>query len=93
LKSSAHPLVEITVMRQPKHGRTLVHFVNLSGHSDTAYFEPVEMREVSVELAEVFDRARATVSGENLRVTQAGAYGRFMLPKLGAYEVVVLEPQ
>ena len=93
LKSSAHPLVEITVMRQPKHGRTLVHFVNLSGHSDTAYFQPIGMQEISVELAAVFDRARAMVSGENLEVTRAGAYGRFVLPKLDAYEVVVLEPQ
>jgi hypothetical protein len=91
LKTSAHPLVEMTVMRQPRHRRTLVHLVNLSGHSDTAYFEPIPMRDVEVELAEGFDRARAVASGEALRVVRSGAYGRFTLPRLGAYEVVVLE--
>ena len=91
LKTSAHPLVEITVMRQPWHRRTLVHFVNVSGHSDTAYFEPIPMRDVAVELAEGFDRARAVASGETLRVVRSGAFGRFTLPRLGAYEVVVLE--
>jgi hypothetical protein len=93
LKTTAHPLVEITLMRQPNRNRTLLHFINLSGHSDTAYFAPIEMREIAVELAEDFHRARAMVSGERLRVTRSGAYGRFTLPRLGAYEVVVLEPR
>jgi hypothetical protein len=30
--------LEIAVVNQPKRNRTLVHFVNLSWHSDTAYF-------------------------------------------------------
>ena len=33
LKSNAHPLVEITFMRQ--NNRRLIHFINLSGHADT----------------------------------------------------------
>ncbi len=43
LRTTAHPLVEITLMKQPARNRTLVHFVNLSGHSDTAYFAPIEI--------------------------------------------------
>ncbi len=31
-------------MRQPARGRTLIHLVNGTGHQDTAYFPPVELR-------------------------------------------------
>jgi hypothetical protein len=44
LKSNAHPLVEITFMCQSN--RRLMHFINLSGHSDTAYFNPVPMKDM-----------------------------------------------
>jgi hypothetical protein len=91
LKTDAHPLVEITVMKQPRQDRTLVHFVNLSGHSDTAYFEPLEMRNITVELDRVFGRATAVGLNQNLRVAGTGRYRSFTLPSLKAYEVVVLE--
>jgi hypothetical protein len=91
LKTSAHPLVEITVMAQPGRARTLVHFVNLTGHSDTAYFAPVELRDITVELAQEFRRAADVRRGTELPVTGAGRYRRFTLPSLGAYEVVVLD--
>jgi Hypothetical glycosyl hydrolase 6 len=97
LKSSAHPLVEITVMRQPARRRTLVHLVNLSGHSDTAYFDPLPMRDISIELGAgcEFTTARAMVAGQALPVTRVGdrddGRGRVVLPSLGAYEVIVLD--
>jgi len=91
LKTTAHPLVEVTVMRQPGRNRSLVHFVNLSGHSDTAYFPPIEMRDITVGLAQPFRSARAAVLARKLRVTAEGSYRRFTLPRLNAYEVVVLE--
>jgi hypothetical protein len=91
LKSDAHPLVEITLMRQPARGRTLVHLVNLSGHSDTAYFAPIEMRDITIRLAEGVRRARAVAANRVLDVTRDGRYSRFTLPVLQAYEVIVLE--
>ena len=91
LKSSAHPLVEITVMRQPDRKRTLVHLVNLTGHSDTAYFDPIEMRDISIELAAPFASARAMVVNQPLTVSRTGDRGRLVLPSLGAYEVIVLD--
>ena len=93
LKTNAHPLVEITVMRQPGHDRTLVHLVNASGHADTAYFEPIEMHDLVVDLAGDFARARAVGLGESLAVAREGGRSRFALPRLGAYEVVVLDPR
>jgi len=80
-------------MRQPERDQTLVHFVNASGHTDTAYFEPIEMRDLAVDLAGDFARARAVGLGETLAVARSGGRSRFTLPRLGAYEVVVLEPR
>jgi hypothetical protein len=91
VRSNAHPLVEITVMRQPQHNRTLVHFVNLSGHSDTAYFSPIEMRDISVTLDEPFGSARAEGLNQTMAVSVTEGRSSFVLPRLGAYEVVVLE--
>jgi hypothetical protein len=91
LKTDAHPLVEITVMRQPRRNRTLVHLVNLSGHSQTGYFAPIAMRDIRLQLAEEFRSARSVTLNENLPVTRDGRYGRFSVPKLDRYDVVVLE--
>jgi hypothetical protein len=91
LKSSAHPLVEITVMQQPSRGRMLLHFVNLSGHADTAYFSPIPMRDIRVELDHPFRRATAVGLDQKLRVTTSGQSRGFTLPLLETYEVIVLD--
>jgi len=88
LKTSAHPLVEIVLMRQGD--RHLVHFVNLSGHSQTAYFDAVPMRQIRVQVAGRFRSARALRSGSSLPVSQTGPYAGFTLPELGGYELVEL---
>jgi hypothetical protein len=92
LRTNAHPLVDITVMKQPSRNRTLVHFVNVSGHSSTGYFPPVEMRDIRVELAGDFKSAAAARLNQNLPVT-VGRQGasEFVLPRVGEYEVVVLK--
>ena len=91
LRTDAHPLVEITVMDQPGRRRTLVHLVNGTGHSGTAYFPAIELRDVRIQLAARFDRASAVSLGQNLPVTTEGSYRTFTLPRLKAYEVIVLE--
>jgi hypothetical protein len=92
LRTSAHPLLEITVMNQPSRDRTLVHFVNVSGHSSTAYFAPVEMRDVRVELAGTFATAMAMRLDQKLAVTpRDDGTSAFTLPRVDEYEVVVLE--
>ncbi len=78
-------------MRQPARGRTLVHFVNLSGHSQTAWFEPVEMRGIQVELSGRFKTASVAGTGERLNLSARQGKTTFVLPKLNAYEVVVLQ--
>lgn len=88
--TNAHPLVEITVMRQPALNRTLVHFVNLSGHSSTAWHEPVPMRNVNVDLLGKFTKAYS-LDARDVPVRQTGEYTQFQVPALAEYEVVILE--
>ena len=91
LRTNAHPLVEITVMRQVAKKRTLVHLVNLSGHSGTAYFAPVAMRDIAIDVRQPFTRAKALVADTLLPIARGAASAQFTLPVLHAYEVIVLE--
>lgn len=91
LKTNAHPLVEITVMRQPRRNRTLVHLVNLSGHSQTGYFDPIPMKAIRVKVAGDFKTARQSRTGKALPVKRQGQAGELLLPELGGYDVVALE--
>jgi hypothetical protein len=88
LETDAHPLVEITLMRQGD--RHLVHFVNLSGHSQTAYFDPLPVQDVQVRVMGPFRSAHAVRAGMSLGVSRAGEYAAFRLPSLDEYELVEL---
>ena len=86
LKTNAHPLVEVTLMR--RGGQTQLHLINLSGHSQTGYFSPVPMREIRVELLGGFRKARALRGAVDLKVQVRGAYSEIIVPI--DYELVVL---
>ena len=88
LRTSAHPLVEMTLMTQPARGRTLVHLVNGSGHHDTAYFAPIAMRDIRVELPGTVRRVRAVALGRDLPVTARDGWSAVTVPTLEAYEVL-----
>ena len=87
LKTDAHPLVEVTLMQQG--GRTQLHLINLSGHSQTAYFPPVPMRDIHVELRGAFQSARATRHPMGLKILTHGEYSEIVLPELSDYELVI----
>ena len=91
LRTSAHPLVEMTLMTQPARGRTLVHLVNGSGHHDTAYFAPIAMRDIRVELPGTLRRVRALALGRDLPVTARDGWSAVTVPSLEAYEVLEIE--
>lgn len=86
--TNAHPLVSITLMHQSN--RYLMHFVNLAGHSDTAYFEPPLMRSIEVKVKGHFNSARAIKSNVKLETKYSGGYTIFTLPELQEYEMVEL---
>jgi len=89
LKTDAHRLVGMTLMRQ--EGRTLVHVINLSGQSQTGYFPPVPMRDIHVELWGDFKSARAIRNPAALQLTKQGGYTGFTIPALADYELAVIE--
>lgn len=90
LRTNAHPMVEMTVQQQKQKGRTLVHFINLSGCSQTAFHPAIPMSNISVEIAGNFDSARMASTGRDLTVTKANGRVNFTLPTLDTYDVVVL---
>jgi hypothetical protein len=85
VRTNAHPLVEMSLMRRP--GGLTLHLVNLSGHSQTAYFPPVPMTNIRVAIDEKFTRARSLRSGAAVAVKS----GEFVLPRLEDYDAVVLD--
>ena len=89
--TTAHPLVELTMMEQPARRRTLIHLVNGSGHHDTAYFSPLEIRDIRIDLARDVRRAHAVALDRDLPIERNGQRRSFTVPRLGAYEVIVIE--
>jgi hypothetical protein len=89
LRTNAHPLVELTLMKQG--ARTLLHLINLSGHSQTGYFAPIPMSGIRVQVAGAFTSAKTVRSAGAIPVQSARGYSEFTLPRLSDYELVVLE--
>ena len=88
LLTNAHPLVEITWMRQD--GRQLLHLINLSGHSDTAYYPPVPMSDIHIRMAGAFSQVQTMRIPGQLPVNVVDGYSEFTVPRLSDYELVVL---
>ena len=89
LVTNAHPLVEMTLMRQ--NGRTLLHIINLSGHSQTGYFPPVPMSMIQVRIAGDFKSVKALRTPAALQVKAEKGYTSFTIPQVRDYELAVLE--
>jgi hypothetical protein len=89
IRTNAHPLVEMTLMRQG--GRTLLHLINLSGHSQTGYFAPVPMSSIRVRVAGAFKSGRTVRSPGSIAVRASQGYSEVTIPRLPDYELVVLE--
>jgi hypothetical protein len=89
LRTNAHPLVEMTLMRQGS--RTLLHLVNLTGHSQTGYFPPVPMNSIHIAVAGAFKSARTIRAPGSVVVRASQGYSEITLPGLSDYELIVLE--
>jgi hypothetical protein len=81
----------MTVMEQPARGRTLIHLVNGTGHHDTAYFSPLEIRDIRIDLPRDVHRAYAVALDRDLPIISNGRFRSFTVPRLQAYEVIVVE--
>jgi hypothetical protein len=89
--TNAHPLVEMTLMEQPSRRRSLIHLVNGTGHQDTAYFAPLEIRDIRIDLPRDLRRVRAVALDRELPIESSGGRRSFTLPRLQAYEVLIVE--
>jgi hypothetical protein len=65
-----------------------MHFINLTGHSDTAYFNPVPMTNIQVRVKGNFTSGHAIRSGQTIAVTNDGGFAEFTLPSLDEYEMI-----
>lgn len=89
IRTDAHPLVEMSLMRQKD--RTLLHLINLTGHSQTGYFQPLTTGPVRIEVEGEFGRARALRAGKASIERSQGGNTTISLSSLGDYELLVLE--
>ncbi len=89
IRTSAHPLVEMTLMTQ--RNRTMLHLINLSGQSQTGYYPPIPMDNIEVQVAGNFSSARTIRKAANLTVRRQGQYSEIVVPELRDYELVVFE--
>jgi Hypothetical glycosyl hydrolase 6 len=89
LQTNAHRLVEITLMTQGN--RTLVHLINLSGHSQTGYFDPVPMKDIRIYIEGTFRSAKTIRQPAELRLHAQGDSTDITIPELNDYELLVLE--
>lgn len=88
LETNAHPLVEISLMHQ--NGRTLLHLINLSGHSQTAYFAPLPMRDIRIVVDGEFSSARLHREPATIPIHAAAGRSTLTLPELRDYQVIEL---
>ncbi len=87
--TDAHPLVEMTWMQEGS--RKLLHLINFTGHSDTAYFSPIPMKDIHIRVAGKYHSAKIIRNSQSLPIRESAGYTEFVIPQLGDYEMVVIE--
>lgn len=91
--TSAPPQVEIVVGEQRENHRTLVHLVNYSGHQDRSFHDPIEIPNIQVSLRGTPPHRHASSAqlAEEIPLTAADGQLTFTLPRLGLFDLIVLE--
>jgi len=88
--TSAPPQVEVNVGAGPTD-TTLVHLINYSGHQERSFHEPLEVRDIGVEVRGVTcTRARSTWLERDLPVEQTAGGVAFTVPKLALFDMIAL---
>lgn len=90
IRTDAHPTVQLTIQHQKREGRTLVHFVNLSGAAQVAYHRPIPMGPIRVDVRGSFSAAQMVGRAADLPIRHEGGYTSFTLPGLETYDLVSL---
>jgi len=77
-------------MKQKERKRSLLHLVNMSGHSTNTFFDAIEMKNISVRLQGKYKKAVLLDGSQNISTTIDGSVTRFTIPVLKEYAAVVL---
>jgi hypothetical protein len=72
-------------MKQDKKNRTLVHLVNLVGHSGTSFYDAVEMKNISIRLKGSFIKATSFDGKQVIPTRISNVYTQFTIPTLKEY--------
>lgn len=81
------------VGRQPGSERTIVHFINYTGHQERAFYEPISLHDIHLEiqLPASAKTARAVRAGVDLELSDDNGVASVAVPRLDLFEVVVFE--
>jgi hypothetical protein len=92
LLTDANPQVDLALYARETGGYVL-NLVNTSGHHGTAFFAPIPMHDLKIEvtLPTEIQRARSLSSGEGLALSRKDGYVCLRLGRLGLFDTIVLE--
>jgi hypothetical protein len=101
ITTNAHPRVELILKAfrynnnqpQTRAAGKIVHFINLTGFSGNTYFEPHKINNIEVKInnTNIVKKAYRLSDKKPIPFSQKNGYLQITLPKLDAYEAVVLE--
>ena len=90
LTTNAHPSVEMTLMKQERKKRMVIHLINLVGHDATTFFDAVEMYNISVHVKGAFKKAIIMEGQKNIPAKISGGYTDFTVSSLKEFTTVIL---
>ena len=88
LSDSLSPMVQVTLGK--KEGKTMVQFVNGSGHFGNSYFDPVKMENLEVEIPWEGEKAicRSLYKDDNVMFEKKEKSLKLTVKELGFYEAI-----
>ncbi|MEM7791348.1 MAG: beta-galactosidase [Verrucomicrobiota bacterium] len=89
--TDAHPLIEISYMKQPEKSRLLIHLINLTNQLHGSGGQLLPAGEMNFSVLGEFDSAYLAEGKTPLAIDFSEGYTRFTVPKLNQYDIVVLE--
>ena len=91
--TNAPPQVEVVVGEQAEPQRTLVHLINYSGHQGRSFHDPLEIRDIQLELAvsRPIRRVWSTRLAKSLAHDDSNGRISFAVPQLNLFDLIVLE--
>jgi hypothetical protein len=90
ISQSLNPMVEVTIGKTEE--KTLIHFVNGTGHFGTSFFDPVPVSDVQVEIPWEYEDIRCDNLDEpgNVRFELINGTLKISIPRLGFHACVVI---